>query len=133
MSFPGYHRRVQHAGGGRLMTKQAEAAETDMNAIIRRHRNTGAPFPVNGNATYGDFSGSLDFHAALTRVREAELTFALLPAEVREAARNDPGVFLDMVHDPEKRDELVKLGLVEAAIPAAPVEAPVEPAPVPEG
>lgn len=122
-------RRVTHPGGGRLMTKQAEAAETDINNIVRRHRVTGAPFPVNQNATYGDFSSGADFHAMVTRVREAELTFALLPAEVREAAKNDPGEFLNMVFDPTRRAELVELGLVEAAIPAAAVPAP-EPAPV---
>jgi len=128
--------RVTHPGGGRLMTKQAEASETDINTIVRRHISQRVPFPADGNASYGDFSEGSDFHAMLNRVREAEHTFAMLPVEVREYCANDPGRFLDLVYDPERREELVKLGLVDAAVPAAakpPVEpAPVEPAPAPE-
>lgn len=125
-------RRVTQPEGGRLMTKQAEAAETDINAIIRRHMVQNIPFPDGSNARYGDFSASLDYHQALNRLREAELTFNQLPVEVREYCKNDPGMFLDLVHDPERRDELVKLGLVEAAMPegAKPVPAP-EPVPAP--
>jgi len=126
---PVFRRRVTQPEGGRMMTKQAEAAETDINAIIRRHRQMGAPFPTEGG-TYGDFSTGLDFHASLNRVREAELTFNLLPAEVREFCSNDPGRFLDLVGDPAKREELVKLGLVEAAIPNGMKPSP-EPAPSP--
>jgi len=125
------HRRVTHAGGGRMMTKQAEAAETDINAIIRRHRQMGVPFPQGGDANYGDFSNALDFHSALNRVREAEQTFALLPPDVREFCQNDPGRFLDLVMDPDRRDELVALGLVEGAMPAAAKPAAAPPAPAP--
>lgn len=111
--------RVVHPEGGRLMTKQAQAMDTDINAIVARHVAHGAPFFPDGRATYGDFSGVGDYHSALNRLKSAQDEFGQLPAAVRDHCRNDPGEFLSMVYDPERRPELEKLGLVEAAVPAA--------------
>lgn len=110
-------------GGGRLMTKQAMAAETDVNAIVARHIAHGVPFPVGSRATYGDFSNSMDFHSSLNAVMAAEAEFLRLPSAVRDFCENDPGKFLDLVSDPGRRDDLVKLGLVPEMVPA-PVDGP---------
>lgn len=114
--------RVTFAGGGKLMTKQSMALESDVNTIVARHIAHGIPFPVSGRASYGDFFGVTDYHEALDRLKLAEDEFGRLPAGVRDYCENDPGVFLNLVYDGSRRDELVKLGLVPAAIPA---DAPV--------
>lgn len=125
--------RVVHPEGGPLMTKQAQALETDINQIVARHVAHGAPFFEDGRATYGDFFGVGDYHSALDRLKLAQDEFSRLPAAVRDHCKNDPGEFLAMVYDPARRVELEKLGLVEAAVPAAaPVgELPAAGAPAP--
>lgn len=123
-----------HPEGGRLMTKQAQALETDINQIVARHVAHGVPFPVDGRAGYGDFSGAVDYHGSLNAVLEAQREFAQLPAAVRDHCKNDPGEFLDLVYDPARQAELVELGLVPAAIPVGAPGAEVAvpgPAPAP--
>lgn len=120
--------RVVHPEGGRMMTKQSMAAQTDVNQIVARHVAHGVPFPDGGGAGYGDFSSALDYHSALNSIREAQDTFLRLPAAVREYCENDPGKFLDLVVDPARRDELVKLGLIPAMMPV-----PAEGSPSGEG
>lgn len=123
--------RVVHPEGGPLMTKQAMALDTDINAIVSRWIAHGqVPRASNAPARYGDFSSGLEFHGAMNQVREAEQHFMELPAHIRRHCRNDPGEFLDLVMNPERRAELVELGLVEGQVPpkASEVPEPVEPA-----
>lgn len=121
---------VPAPSGGRVLVKQSHALASDVNAIVARHVAHGIAFPVNERASYGDFTGVGEFHGALNAVREAQAEFDRLPAAIREHCRNDPGEFLSMVYDPDRQAELVELGLVEAAIPAAAVPAVPEVAPV---
>lgn len=105
-------RRVTAPAGGETMTKQSMAAEVDINNIIKRWLRTGVA-PVTGQKPlYGDFTGMVDFHSAMNRIRTAEADFMALPSAVRKHVDNDPGKFLEMVYDPERHDELVELGLV---------------------
>lgn len=117
--------RVLAPEGGPVLTKQSMAAETDINQIVARHIAHKLPFYADGRASYGDFTGAVDYHTALNALVSAQEEFAKLPAAVRDHCENDPGEFLDMVMDPGRRDELVALGLVPEAIPAS---APVVPA-----
>lgn len=110
--------RVSHPTGGRSRTKQSDALESDINKIINKFvahihvPEPGAPLP-----TYGDFSNVDDYHASMNKVRSAQQEFANLPAAVRHHVNNDPGEFLNLVHDPERIGELEELGLVEAQKP----------------
>ncbi len=110
--------RVTHPAGGRVMTKQSHAAETDVNAIMARYvaHGTGVAHVNRRSASYGDFSSGLDYASALNQIRSAEADFGRLPAHVRAHVRNDPGEFLNMVFDPERRDELEGLGIVDHRI-----------------
>lgn len=116
-----------HPSGGRKMTKQSMAAETDINAIVKRHIAFRMPLP-EGPPSYGDFTGFGDFHAAQNQVVEAREQFLALPAHIRDYCENDPGKFLDLVFDPARRAELVKLGLLPEQVPAA---APAGDPPIP--
>lgn len=112
-------KRVTHPEGGRVLTKQSMAAETDVNAIMARHvaHGTGVLHVNHAAATYGDFSSGLDYASALNQIMGAQRDFERLPAEVRAHVENDPGKFLAMVFDPERRDELEGLGLVDPREP----------------
>lgn len=120
--------RVFQPEGGRLMTKQSDAMETDVNAIVARHVAHGMPFPVRGTARYGDFTSGLDFHASVNRLKEIQQGFDALPAHIRRACQNDPGEFLDICFDPQRIGELEALGLVESQKPAAVQDDPTPPA-----
>lgn len=106
--------RVQTPVGERSRTKQSFKEESDLNSVMRKYRSTGA-LVHNVNAAlgrYGDFSSADDYLSAMSRVREAEELFAALPSAIRDHVNNDPGEFLQMVFDLDRRDELVELGLL---------------------
>lgn len=118
------------------MTKQSDALATDVNTIMQRWIAHGTPpgGPAM-HASYGDFSNVDDYHTSLNKLREAQQSFEALPAAVRKHVQNDPGKFLEMVYDPDRRGELEQLGLIpeqapEDAPPATPEpkETPEEPA-----
>ncbi len=105
-----------------MLTKQSEKDLTDVNLIMDSWVQTGAAVAGHLNpapGSYGDFSSGIDYHEAMSAVRDAELCFAALPAKVRSHCENDPGKFLEMVYDPDRRDELEALGIVEEAKVAA--------------
>lgn len=100
------------------MTKQADALKSDINTIMARWIAHGTP-PSGpaGHAQYGDFTNVDDYHTALNKLEQARQQFQALPSAIRKHVKNDPGAFLDMVFDPERRGELEELGLVEAQAP----------------
>lgn len=118
--------RVLAEIGGPSLTRQADALESDVNQIVRRYVAHGIMPPGGGGVPrYGDFSDSMSYHDALTRVRDMESDFMALPAAVRDYCRNDPGEFLTRVMDPASTDDLRELGLLEEQRPA--IVEPVEP------
>jgi len=115
-----------HRSGGRVMTKQAEAQDSDINHIVSRYVAHGQLPQRTDPPLYGDFSAGLDYHAMLERVRSAESDFYALPAAVRDRCRNDVGVFVDLVNTPEGLDELRELGLDPKAEPGVDPQVVVE-------
>lgn len=111
-------RRVLAPEGGRLMTKQAERDASDVNKIVARWRQSGVmPQGSNRQPRYGDFSSGASFHDNLNSVREAERNFMDLPSKIRSYCGNDPGEYLDLCLDPERREECEELGIKEAQLP----------------
>ena len=117
--------RVVHPEGGVSLTKQSAAKSTDINLIMEKWQKHGAAVAHlnRGQAMWGDFSSGVDYAAALNSIREAQRDFGALPAKVRAHVDNDPGAFLEMVFDPERREELESLGLVAAQQPVGVVGA----------
>lgn len=126
--------RVQHEGGGVSKTRQSDTLKTDVRAILGRYIAHGTPpGGLLREANYGDFTNVDSYHAALNMLREAQLSFNALPAAVRRRCANDPGLFLELVYNPENRHELEQLGLVEALTPKdAPPSKPPPEEPPPE-
>jgi len=114
-----YRDPVIHPAGGRVMVKKADQQSTDINEIVRRARAGQMPRLNARQPLWGDFSEGSDFFHQLTRVRSAESAFMDLPPNIRRHCNGDPGEFLNMVYDPDRRDELVELGLVPELAPAA--------------
>ena len=135
------HSRVQTDCGGISRTKQSFADECNINKIIAKFRKTGMITHLKATGgQYGDFTGVTDYRAALDAIREADASFATLPADIRRQFDNDPGQFLQFVSNPDNREALVDMGLVaktpsephtpEGARPPVP-EAPGDPDPPP--
>lgn len=124
--------RRAHPAGGESMTRQSDALESDINAIVAKYRATGIVMRAPGTARYGDFSAGMDYKEAKDRVLAAEADFWDLPVEVRNECDNDPAKFFDKVFDPVERETLEELGLDEGRDPTLPDPkkevAPEEPA-----
>jgi len=107
------------------LAQQQFRDECDINSIVRRFGLTGqVPAPLNV-PTYGDFSQVVDFHTAMTLIRQSSEQFAALPAQLRERFGNDPGQLLEFLGDVRNRDEAVRIGLIES--PSPPPVAPLAP------
>ncbi len=125
--------KVRISKWGKSRTRQSEAAALDINNIMRKYEKTGI-LPVEGReAFYADVSTMPDYRSALAAVESADDAFMALPAAVRSRFDNEAALFLDFCSDPDNRDEMVTMGLLEAelevepAIPAPDVPPVVEP------
>lgn len=109
---------------GKMITRQSEAAAVDVNRIVGQFVKTGVLPQVQAQALFADVSEMTDYRDALHQVELADKMFMSLPAKVRAKFENDPATFLDFCSDPQNREELEGLGLVEKA-PVEPGEPPV--------
>lgn len=120
------HQRVQVHFTEPSLTKQAMGAETDINNIMRKYEKDGIiTHLAKHQGQYGDFSEVVDYHTALNTMIEADDAFASLPSRIRGEFNNDPGKFLDFVHDPKNIDKMVEMGLATAK-PGSVRELPIQ-------
>lgn len=100
------------------LAKQNEKEEADINTIVKRFGITGQ-LPQNVRAPqYGDFTEVTDYHTAMNAVRNAEIAFMQMPADIRSRFENDPQAFLEFCSDPANLEEMRKMGLVTETLPA---------------
>lgn len=122
------HERVQVEFPHPSLTKQAMGAETDINNIMKKYEKDGIiTHLAKHQGQYGDFSEVVDYHTALNTMIDADDAFASLPSRIRGEFLNDPGKFLDFVHDPKNHDQMVKMGLAKAPPGPANTDKVVEP------
>lgn len=121
----GPHMKVPTTFVGPGRTKQSFKAECDINTIVNRFLKTGIFDATNKHAPkYGDCTG-LEFQAGMETVLKAQKMFDELPALVRNRFQNDPGQFLDFVHDEKNVEEAIRLGLLQRkAVEATPLPTP---------
>lgn len=117
------------------MAKQSFKAECDINQIMARYLKTGVLDFVNKlQPQYADVTG-FEYQEAMDIVATSKTLFAELPATVRERFNNNPGEFLDFVHDPANVQEMHELGLMrpdyQPPAPDAPAAVVAAPAAVP--
>lgn len=101
-------------------TKQAFKKSSDINNIVAQYRKTGQLPISNIRARYEDCTGVTDYYSALCAISNAEGAFNSLPAKVRKHFGNDPGQLIEAMDNPERRDELVELGLIAPEAPKEP-------------
>jgi len=96
------------------LTHQCFKDECDISNIMKRYTQTGLFEHMSSvRAQYGDFSNIPDYQSALNVVIEANEAFNSLDAKVRARFDNDPGQFLSFCENPENRNEMISLGLIE--------------------
>jgi len=102
------------------LTVQADKEECDINTLVKRFGLTGE-LPTNLRVPVNaDFVAALDFKDAMNVIRESEVAFMGMPADVRSRFNHDAGKFVDFASDPANIAEMRKLGLaVPEAVPAA--------------
>lgn len=122
MKFKSHYSEKTHKGLVFLdpsLTQQSMAADADINNIMKKYIKTGVlPNMIKADPQYGDFSSVPDLIEAHQIIAKAEEQFMALPSGVRKEFDNDPGNFLEFVHDPRNSDRLVKMGLTEPQKPA---------------
>lgn len=111
---------------GESRTRQEFAAESDINRLVERFRDTGSFYDPLTTAKagkrqpfFGDVTEVPDYQTALNIVIDAENNFASLPAKVRDRFNNNPQELIDFVSDEKNRAEAIELGLI-----AKPVDKP---------
>ena len=98
------------------LTIQSQAADADINVMMKRFGVTGH-FPQNPRVpSYGDFSGINDYRTAIEAVRAADVAFLEFPAELRARFGNDPQQLLLFVSNPANLEEARKLGLAKKVV-----------------
>lgn len=103
------------------LAQQHALEETDINTIVERFGLTGQLPTGVVVPSYADFEEAVDFRSALDVVVSGREAFMQMPADVRKRFANDPGLFLEFVHDEKNYDEAVKLGI---SLPEPKVEKP---------
>lgn len=107
--------------GSETMVQQHLKNEVDVNTIVRRFASTGEmPFAAR-EGVYGDFTGITDYESARARVEQADSSFMLLPAEVRERFQNSPAELLRYMNSVPFEEFIAH---AEGLVPAAVIETP---------
>lgn len=103
--------------GSETMVQQHLKHEVDVNTIVKRFAQTGEmPFSAR-EGVYGDFTGITDYESARARVEQADSSFMLLPAEVRERFQNSPAELLKYMNSVTFEEFIAHAeGLVPAAV-----------------
>lgn len=99
------------------LTEQHHRDDCDINNIMAKFTPDAlAAHAAQYQGQYGDFSDLPDYHTALSFVRRIDDIFMDVPAEIRNRFDNDPGKFLAFVDDPNNRDEMFNLGLLNNSV-----------------
>lgn len=103
-------------------TQQHFKDECDIDRILKKYSATGFlvdPLTPRRDPLFGDFSESMSFMEAQTRIARVREAFDSLPSQIRDRFGNDPFRLLSWCEDPENAEEAVKLGLLpESALPS---------------
>lgn len=125
--------RIRHLTVGESMTKSDMAEQCDINVIMAHYaKNKLISHFMPSAGRYEDLPDVNDYHSAMNLTLEAQRSFELLPAGIRDRFANDPARLLAFLNDPKNRAEAETLGIVqkppsEAVPPAPPPTLPDEP------
>jgi len=110
----GERKRVSFETVGVSMTRQSFKKDCDINYIMAKYQKTGLIEHVNRyQGNYGDFLTVDDYQSSMIKVMQANEAFESLPSSLRKRFSNDPAEFLSFVQNPDNRDEMIELGLID--------------------
>lgn len=113
----GKHRKCDVDTGSISMTDPSFADECDINILMAQYRSSELiPHVTRYQGQYGDFADAPDYLTAQIIILEANEAFMSLPAHIRTKFDNDPAAFLDFVHNPDNKEEMRNLGLLNPEI-----------------
>lgn len=112
--------------GGPSMTRQDMADECDINLIMARYPGGIPPGAVISEPVYLDLTQSpASLMEAMNTMKDAEMAFMRLPADIRRTFDNNPMLFVEYASDPENLDQM-RLWELAAPLPAEPPPVKVE-------
>lgn len=106
------------------LAQQQFRDETDINVLVQRFSRTGVPPAPPAPPGVAEFAEVFDFQSAMQRVVDARVAFQALPSKIRSRFHNNPAEYVAFFHDPDNRDEALRLGLIERP-PVPPSFSPV--------
>lgn len=111
-----YRRPVRKSFSKASLTKQAFKEDVDINRIVSRYQDTGVIDHLREGGTHIDaLRINTDYHDLLNQAAEIQQAFDLLPAQIRKKEfDNDPGAYLEFIHDPKNEARMVELGIIDA-------------------
>ena len=105
-------RRVQFICKGESKTRQSQKAETEINGIINKYKQTGIFTHIKDKMPFfGDASEVQDYKSAIDAVQASNAAFQELPAEIRAKFDNDPAKLVEFLSDSKNDEKAIKLGL----------------------
>lgn len=92
-------------------------SQCDIRNIMNQYKRQGIRLPTpQFSSEINDLTNLPDYQESLNTVIRAQEALDSLPAQLRKRFANDPSQFIDYVNDPSNRDEMIKLGMIEAPV-----------------
>lgn len=113
-------RRFQTVPVGASRTQKHQAADTDINVIVKRFGITGSLPQRLDSLNIGAFEDVFDYQSAQNALVAANRAFMSIDADIRARFNHDPQRFMDFVLNKENEVELRKLGLWNALVEKPP-------------
>ena len=108
------HERVRLEFDEPSLTHQSFSDACDIRNIMAQYKRTGIiQHLTSATEILGDFTDVPDYRESLDIVIRAQEAFDALPSSWRTKFNNDPANFVDFCQDPNNRDEMIKLGMIE--------------------
>lgn len=107
------------------LTDQSGKDDADINTLVRRFGLTGHIPVLDRVPLQSDFVQLTDYHSALNALIAADETFMSLPADLRSRFDHDAGKFVEFCSNPDNRDELLNLGLIDKVVEPVPMKVEV--------
>nr|CAI9750505.1 virion structural protein [Microvirus sp.] len=107
---------------GTSLTQQHFKKDADINNIIAKYHTTGLLTDPASPSTareplFGDFSDMpTDYMSAYDRMQAAREEFMQLPSKVRAEFGDNPAALLDALNNPEMKDKLIDLGIINKPV-----------------
>lgn len=105
-----------------IRVEQSHKEEVNINNIVKRHgMDLIAKTAALQSFTFDDNPNN-DFQETMNMILQAEKSFSSIPSEIRKKFDNDPAKFMDYLHNPDNKDQLIEWGLAKAPEEIKPVE-----------